>query len=359
MGPFACGPVPVKSMTSRSPPGSSGGGAGQGDPLGVQAGLVDAVVLGVVLPDPLPHRDLREDLAAVGLGRRVHGRVEAGLDRVDAVPVEQLAEPARPHQAGRALGVEVGRERVGHPRVARHDRQCRLIRDALVPQPDRRHHQALLEHRGRGRRHRAGHRSPDVVVVAERLHERDHLGRVCALAGREHRHRHAQVGQVPDAALAAVHVVVEEHVARAHRLQREVARDGVHQRRVRAAGELAQVPVVDAGAEVVRVADHRRARRPGDRGLDLHLDAGQVPRDDLDQHRVGRRAVDRRQAVRLPRPRGHLRVAHDATPVRVSSTLPKPSTSARNPGCTGMVEPNSSITAGPSTTSPAPSSARS
>ncbi len=64
---------------------------------------------------------------------------------------------------------------------------------------------------------------------------------------------------MPDAALGLVDVVVEEDVAGAHRLGREVARDRVHERGVRPARELAQVAVVDAGAEVVRVADHRRA----------------------------------------------------------------------------------------------------
>ena len=100
-------------------------------------------------------------------------------------------------------------------------------------------------------------------------------------------HGHAQVGQVPDPALGAVDVVVEEDVALAHLLEREVARDRVHERGVGAAGQLAQQPVVDAGPEVVGVADHRAAAGPPDRGLDLHLDAGQRALDDLDQHRVG------------------------------------------------------------------------
>jgi hypothetical protein len=41
-------------------------------------------------------------------------------------------------------------------------------------------------------------------------------------------------------------------------------------------------------AEVVRVADHRRPRGPPDRGLDLLLDRGQRPLDDLQHHRVDR-----------------------------------------------------------------------
>ncbi len=264
--------------------GVVGRSPGERDPLGVQHRLVDAVVLGVVLPDPRADRDLAEDLAAVGLGRPRQDRVEAGLDRLDAVPVEQLAEPPRAHQAGRALGVEVGGERLGHPAVAGHDRQRRAVGDARVPQPDRRDHQALLEHARRVARHRAGDGAADVVVVAERLDERDDL------AAGEDRHGHAEVGQVPDAALGAVDVVVEEDVALAHLLEREVAGDRVHERGVRPARQLAQQPVVDAGAEVVGVADHRAAAGPADRGLDLHLDARQGPLDDLDQHRVGARA---------------------------------------------------------------------
>ncbi len=258
--------------------------AGQGDPLRVQPGLVDAVVLGVVLPDVLPHRDLGEDLAAERLRGLVEHRVEAGFDGARAVALEQLGHPAGAHQAGRALGVQVGGQRLRHPAVARHDPQRRVVGDALVPQPDRRHHQPLLEDRRGARGHRAGHRAADVVVVAEGLHERDDPRPVAVVV--EHRRGHAQVRQVADAALGEVDVVVEEHVAGPHRVQREVARHRVHQRGVGPAGELAQVPVVDAGAVVVRVADHRRARRPPDRGLDLHLDRGEVALDDLDQHRV-------------------------------------------------------------------------
>ena len=95
--------------------GVVGAGAGHRDPLGVQPGLVDAVVLGVVLPDVLPHRDLREDLAPERLGRLVEDRVEAGLDGLRAVALEQLGHPAGAHQAGRALGVQVGGQRLGHP----------------------------------------------------------------------------------------------------------------------------------------------------------------------------------------------------------------------------------------------------
>ncbi len=138
-------------------------------------------------------------------------------------------------------------------------------------------------------RHRSGDRAADVVVMAEGLHERDYLGlTVWGGARVEYRHGDAQVGQVADAALGQVHVVVEEHVAGPHGRQREVTCDRMDEGAVGAPGELAQQPVVNPGAEVVRIPDHRRPRRPPDRGLDLLLDGGQAAGDDLQQHRVHR-----------------------------------------------------------------------
>src|SRR6185503_8810255 len=122
----------------------------------------------------------------------------------------------------------------------------------------------------------------------------------------------------------------------AHRLQWIVADHRVHQRRVRAAGELAQPPGVDAGPVVVRVADHRRAGGAPDRGLHLHLDGGEAALDDLEQHRVD----------------GH------GAPSRATTRLPRRSTVAVKPGCSGTVAPYSSTTAGPTTTVPAGRSGR-
>jgi hypothetical protein len=76
---------------------------------------------------------------------------------------------------------------------------------------------------------------------------------------------------------------VEVDVAGPHRLDREVAHDRLHERAVGAAGQLAQPYVVDARAEVVRVADHRRAGRARDGRLDLLLHGGQRALDDLDE----------------------------------------------------------------------------
>src|SRR3954468_376044 len=165
---------------------------------------------------------------------------------------------------------------------------------------------------------------------------------------REDGHRHAEVGQVADAPFGQVDVVVEEDVADIHRLDRVVAHPRAHQGRVGTTGELAQPPVVDAGPEVVGVADHRRARGASDGGLDLLLDRGQRAGDDLDEHRVG---------VDLPATLATL-AGHRAFSL-VSSRLPKGSTVAAKPGCTGTVEPNSSMIAGPVTTSPGPRAGRS
>ena len=99
--------------------------------------------------------------------------------------------------------------------------------------------------------HRSRHRAADVVVVAERLNEGDHLTIV------KDRDRDAQVGQVSDPAFRAVDIVVEEHVAGLHLCKREVAGNRMNQRRIRPSGELAQQPVVNAGSKVMRIADHR------------------------------------------------------------------------------------------------------
>src|SRR4028118_2326465 len=119
----------------------------------------------------------------------------------------------------------------------------------------------------------------------------------------------------------------------------------VSTRRGGRAGALAQLAVVDAGAEVVRVADHRRPGGAADRRLDLLLNRREGAGDDLHEHRVsaGGGAV----------------VAIEAHRALSSSRLPNRSTVAGKPGCTGTVEPNSSMTAGPATTSPGASRVRS
>src|SRR5689334_13023990 len=121
---------------------------------------------------------------------------------------------------------------------------------------------------------------------------------------------------MPDPALGEVDVVVEEHVPGAHRLQWIVAHDRLDQRAVRTPGELAHGAVVDAGAEVVRVANHRRPRGTADRGLHLALDAGQAALHDLDED-------------------GIYRGVHGW--LRRTMRLPRWSTVAVKPGCSGTV----------------------
>ena len=145
------------------------------------------------------------------------------------------------------------------------------------------------------RGHRAGHGAPDIVVMAESLNERDHD------APGEHRHGHAEIGQVPDSTLGAVDVIVEEDVPGPHRLERKIAHDGLDERRVRSSGELAAPPVVDSRAEVARLADHGRARCALDRRLDLGLHGGERALDDLEDNRVDRRLDDVHVALHATR----------------------------------------------------------
>ncbi len=99
-----------------------------------------------------------------------------------------------------------------------------------------------------------------------------------------------------------------------HGLDREVPHHRVDQRRVRPPGQLAQPAVVDAGPEVVLVADHRRPGRAADLVLHLGLDRGEGALDDLQQHRVDV---------------GHLPSS------RRNTSEPRRSTAATTPGGTG------------------------
>src|SRR5262249_49947551 len=107
------------------------------------------------------------------------------------------------------------------------------------------------------------------------------------------------------------------------------------ERGVRASGELAAATIVDAGAEVARLADHGRARGALDGRFHLGLGRGQRALHDLQQDRVD----------------GHEALA--------STRLPRRSTPPTSPGNTTVVAPYSSTTAGPRTTSPGSRRARS
>ncbi|CAB4936604.1 unannotated protein [freshwater metagenome] len=326
----------------------------------MQHGLVDAVVLGVVLPGVFTFGDLAQDLATVDLGGGIHHGVEARLDGVDAVALVQLRHPPSTHQARGAFGVEIGGQRVGHAGIARHDRQRSLVGYALIPQLDRRNHQALFVHGGGTGRHGAGAAAADVVVMAEGLHESNDRRLGVAGLRREHRHRDTEIRQVADATLGEIDVVVEVDVTRLHGLQREVAGNRMHQRGVGTPRQLAQIAVVDSGAEIVGVTNHRGPRRPRNGRLHFHFDACEVAGHDLDENGIRRRRVDRREPVGLVV--HHVDDGHQFAPfesrVRVMRTLPNVSMRAEKPGSIGTVELNSSMTAGPVIVSPAPRSAR-
>ena len=121
-----------------------------------------------------------------------------------------------------------------------------------------------------------------------------------------HRHGDAQIGQVADAALGLIDVVVEEDVAGLHRLDGEVADDRLDERGVRAARQLAAVSVVDAGSEVAGLADHRRAGGALDGGFDLGLGGGERALDDLDDDRIDHGLRARSPGCRM-RPRARTR----------------------------------------------------
>ena len=183
--------------------------------------------------------------------------------------------------------------------------------------------------------HRARHGAADVVVMPEDLDEGDDLAVV------EDRERDAEVREVADPALGAVDVVVKVDVAGPHGREREVPHHRLHERGVGASGQLAAAPIMDAGPEVARLADHRGARRALDGRLHLRLHGGQRPLDDLEHD-----GIDGRGAHGL------------CISSRVSRRFPNRSTSARSPGNTTVVAPYSSTIAGPVMTSPARSRSR-
>src|SRR5690625_7138104 len=119
---------------------------------------------------------------------------------------------------------------------------------------------------------------------------------------------------------------------------------------VGAAVELAHPPVVNAGPEVVRIADHRRARGARNGRLDFHFYRCQAALHDFHGHRIGTRAgIGGQRAERELggcTPRG----GHESAPSRVTMILRYSSIRTTNPGWMGTVDPNSSITSGTGST---------
>ena len=243
----------------------------------VQLRIGDAVMLDIVFPAVFAVGDLGQEFAAEGVAAGIEDRLEAGFHRFAAEALEQFRHAAGAHQTSLHLAVEIGGERFRHARVALDDGEDRVVAHAGAVEFDRRDGEPFLEHGRRRARHRARHAAADIVVVAEGLDVGDHLALM------KHRHRAAQIGQMPDRAFGQVGVVHQEHVARLHGRRREIAHHGVRHGRIGTAGELAAIAIEQADAVIVRLADHRRARGALDGVLDLRLDGIERALDDL-QH---------------------------------------------------------------------------
>ena len=203
-----------------------------------------------------------------------------------------------------------------------------LIGGTISPSSNTRGGGATASSRAPRRRCRRGGRRP---ARRRRPRRAVHVG--------EHRHRHAQVGQVADAALGEVDVVVEEDVAGA-----ASSRSGSRGRPGAPAPSTSGRSACAACRSWMPARKSCASRIIGERDVrpmavsTSFSIAASVPAT-ISTSTGSRRRV-----------RWHGRHASS----RVSSRLPCASTAAVKPGCTGTVEPNSSITAGPRTTSPAP-----
>ena len=181
---------------------------GHGQTERVQARLVDAVGLDIVLEVINAVLDLRQDLAAEDLGGVLEDLVEGGFERVDAVALGERDDAAVAEAGGADLGVHVAGEMLGQARIARDDAEGGLVELAALVELDRRDEHTLHPAIGGVDGQAAGHRAADIVVMAEDLAEADQPLAV------EDRHRGAEVGDMADAAAGIVGIVPEEDVAR-------------------------------------------------------------------------------------------------------------------------------------------------
>src|SRR5439155_10407903 len=131
-------------------------------------------------------------------------------------------------------------------------------------------------------------------------------------------------------------------------------------RRIGPAGQLAAVAVEQPDPKIVRLADHRTAGGALDGVFDLGLDRIQRALDDLQHDRIDHRDLTHRRGRPRMRRVMHVHVFTSCAGLAGRMTrMPCGSASTAWPGKTTVVEPNSSIMAGPSTCCPAGSDARS
>ena len=248
--------------------------------------LVDAVGLDIVLEMINTVLDLRQDLAAEDRRRVLQKLIEGLLQRIDAVALRQRLDPPASEPCRTLFGVEIALEMLRQPRIAHDDAEGRFIALPFLVQLDRRYEHALHPAVGGMDGKASGYRAADVVMMAEYLTEADQT-----LAD-EDRDSGAKIGHVTDAAARIVGIIPEEHVAGMNVVGAEIFEHRLDDRRIGAAGELAAFGVEQRDPVVVLVADHRRARRALDRGLDLELGGANGAVDDFQldraEHAAGR-----------------------------------------------------------------------
>jgi hypothetical protein len=320
----------------------------------VQFWIGDAVVFDVIFPGIFAVGDLAQQLVAVDVAAFLQDGLEAGFDLILAETRKQAGHPLRAHQAGLDFAVEIGRQHLRHAGVAPDDGKDGVVAHALAVDFYRRNREAFLEHRGGGSRHRARDPAADIVVMAEGLD----IGHDLALM--KHRHGAAQIGQMADAAFGEIGVVHQEHVAGPHGMRREIPYHAVRHRRIGSSGQLAAIAIEQSDPKIMRLADHRAARGALDGIFDLGLDRIKRAIDDLQHDRIDHRGL----AHRRGRPRmGFVMHVHGVTSrcdfAGRITRMPCGSASTTWPGKTTVVEPNSSMMAGPSTAFPVGSDARS
>ena len=287
-----------------------------------------------VVVDPVGERDgLLGDVPAHERAERDARAVdERGARRLVLVGAEAVAQLDHARLRRAAPGderEEIALVHVRRPGVVEDDVERRAVQDAALDDLDRRDPQALLPDRRRVVDLAAGDLAAHVHHVPEHRREAD-----VPLAD-EDRQDDAPVVEMRDRALAQVGIVEEDHVALA-----DVAAEPLDDARDVGA-ELADhhpaVAVADHRELVVLLADHRRHRGAADDLVHLEADVQQRV---LDEVQGG--AVD----------------AHAAL-LGLISRLACSSTVATWPSRTTVVASYCSTTAGPSTTMPGASRARS
>ena len=263
-----------------------------------QRSVVDAVVVEPVLAGPHAVGQRAEGRAHRGFGGRVQ-RLEAGRQRVRAVALDQLAEPARRHVVGRELREQIAPALVAAAQIREDEVDLLLVRPVGREQADRRDAHALLIRLGGPRHVGAGDGAADVRPVRQvdgEGHEAPagedrpdglHVGQMVA----------AHLGQVeePDVAIAqAPGRDALEKLLHGERHHAHVDRD------VAPLGDQPPFGVGQRGGQVARLFQQRRARRAHEHDAHLLRDRVERVADDLERDGMDGGAHAPASMTRLP-----------------------------------------------------------